>query len=317
MPRFKTVDDLISEVRSLIDEDNQSNIKDSDDILPSLNRAQSYAFNILARHYEEPLLSYTETTVSAGVQEIPIPENIFEDRIEQVEFYNNAGFYYELRRISYRDISRYESTSSTDVPAGYALYGRKIRFPTPPTGSYNMRIWYLREPDTLLKSQGRITKVGADYLVVDSLGSDVDTVEDSLGNYINVIDGQTGEYKQTLQVNLTSGNKLTIRSVATRSPVLNRVVSTSIDSEVETDDYICLVEGSCVPFFMYPIHNFMVQYASNEMKRKIGTSDTQLEEQLKREFEKQVERSWVGREQALRIKPISRSFRNRHPYRST
>ena len=311
MPRFITTEDLIAEVRSLVDEDNNSTISDTTDILPSLTRAQNYAFNILARHYEDPLLVYQDIAVTGGVKEIDLPENMFEDRLERVEFYSSAGFYYEVKRISYRDISAYESSTTVDVPPCYVLYGRKLRFPSPPNGSYNMRIWYLREPDTLVKPQGRVTKVGGDYIVVNVLGDDVDTIEDALGNYINIIDGQTGEYKQSLQVNSVTGNKLTFRSIPTRTTVLNRTISTSIDADVEIDDYICLVKGSCVPFFLYPIHNFLIQHAVAEMKRKIGSADTQLEEQLKREFEKQVEHSWVGREQTLRVKSRSRAFKKK------
>ena len=50
------VNDLIDEVRSMLDEDNRTSVSDTADILPALNRAQNYAANILSRHYESHYL---------------------------------------------------------------------------------------------------------------------------------------------------------------------------------------------------------------------------------------------------------------------
>ena len=57
-----TTNDMLEQVRSLIDEDNTVSVTDPD-ILNSLNRAQKFALNILARHYEEPLLEKFELTI--------------------------------------------------------------------------------------------------------------------------------------------------------------------------------------------------------------------------------------------------------------
>ena len=172
MTRVSTVDDLVDQVRSQIDEDNIDSIDTDVDILPALNRAQDFAFNILARHYEEPLLSTTTLELFAGTSEYPMPENAFEDRLEKVEI-SIGGSQFEVQRISFRDLSFYETSLQVNVPYYYTVVGRKIRFVPEPTGTYNARIWYLREPVELGLTQGRITRVEADsnYVVVDAPGS--------------------------------------------------------------------------------------------------------------------------------------------------
>ena len=87
-----TVDDLIDQVRSLLDEDNIESVSDSADIIPALNRAQDYASNILARHYEAPLLKKVEITTVSGQEEYFIPEDAMEERIERVEVKVNNQF---------------------------------------------------------------------------------------------------------------------------------------------------------------------------------------------------------------------------------
>jgi hypothetical protein len=309
MARLKTVDNLISDVRSLCDESSGA-LNDLTDIIPSLNRAQTYAFNILARQYPDPLIEHAVLTLTGGVSEYDIPENIFEDRLEKVEIFDGQ-YYSECTRISYRNGTLLDSPQSTARPYEFMIIGRKIRFLQPPTGAYNARIWYLREPDSLVTSQGRVSSVGSDYVIVDDIGDDLSTVEDALANYVNVIDGQTGIIKQTLQIGNIAGNKITFRSVLTRSSdpyVVNRLIDTSVDIDVELDDYICGVEGSCVPFFTYPIYNFMVEYTVAEMKRKLGgTSD--MEERVKKAFEAQIEHSWTNRETTYRVKRTSRAWR--------
>jgi hypothetical protein len=159
---IRTVADLMDEIRSQLDENNLEAIEDKD-ILDAANRGQDYATNVLARQYPEPILSYTELDLTSTAQEYDIPEDTFEDRIEKIEI-NQGGFYYDCQRISFRDITTYESQSRSNSPYYYCVIGRKLRFVPQPTGTYDARVWYLRQPDELVEPQGRIvTDPANDY----------------------------------------------------------------------------------------------------------------------------------------------------------
>lgn len=304
-----TVDDLVSQVRSQIDEQNQDSVDTELDILPALNRAQDYAMDFYARYYPDPLLVHTAVTLNSTSQEYDIPEDCFEDRISKIEV-TVGHTSREVQRVSYRDLSNYESASVTDVPYYYAVVGRKYRLVPQPSGTYPIRLWYLRNPEKLVTSQGMITIVnpGSNYLVVDSAGTSLTTESDKLGSYVNIIDGQTGEVKKSLQIQSISDNKLTFRSSPTRTPVLNRTISTSFTaSDIQPDDYVSAIQGSCIPYFERPTTNFLIQYAVAEMTRKLG-GDASLELQVLDNYEKQVQRTWAGREQTLRVKKRSQNW---------
>jgi len=312
-----TVDDLISEVRSMLDEDNRESVDDDNDILPALNRAQNYAANILARHYESPMLKKVDVSTTQAQKEYFIPEEAFEQRLEKVEVEIN-GFFYPMQRISYRDISLYEygNNSTTSVPYYYVVVGNRYRILPSSTGTYPLRIWYLQDPLRLVKQQGRINSVNTtdSYVIVDSVGSDLTTESDQLNSYVNVIDAQTGERKATYQIKNINGNRINFKTSPTRSSVLNLPVDTSLvttnlqanqeantpDLSINPDDYISVIHGSCVPFFKQPFSNFLIQYAIAEIRRKLG-GPADLEQRVLEKLEEQVERSWVGRESELRV----------------
>jgi hypothetical protein len=291
----------------MLDESNSDAVDNTRDILPALNRGKDFAFDILARNYPEPLLQPTPFTLVGNQAEYDIPEDIFEDRVLKLEIAitnaNGRPVYEPVERISYRDISQYESSTTTNIPYYYCLYGRTIKFVPTPTGTYQARMWSLKPAERLVQPQGRITRVNeaGNYIIVDSVGDSITTEADQLGSYVNIIDGQTGEIRGTLQVQINADNKLTFRTTPTRSEVLNRDINTSLaDIEVEEDDYICSIAGSCVPYFGTPTSNFLVQYAVAELTRKLG-GNADMEERVLEKFEQQVRRTWVKRENSMRV----------------
>lgn len=308
---LQTVDNIVNSIRSQVDEYNRDSVSTENDILPCINRAQDYAFDILATRYPEPILKYTELQMNAGSQEYDIPEDVFEDRIQKIEMVIPGGSqatYREIERISYRDITNYETPGKNSTPYYYVIYGRKIRFIPGPSGLYSARMWYLRNPEQLCLSQGRITIVNtaSNYVILDQAGSSLTTESDQLGSYVNVIDGQTGEIKGTLQIQIVASNKITFRTVPTRATVLGKTVQGSLTTIVpEKDDYLSPVTGTCVPYFSRPITNFLIQFAVAEITRKLG-GESDKEETVLDKFEKQVSRTWTSRETTLRIKKRSR-----------
>jgi len=315
MGQIILVDNLIAETRSLLDEDNRVSVSDIDDILPALNRAQNYAANILARHYESPMLTKVDVPTVSGQMEYDIPEDAFEQRLEKLEARVGNSFY-PLKRIDYRDISLYENKTSTSIPYYYVIVGTRFRIIPASNSAYPLRAWYLKDPPPLVTSQGRINIVNAagNYIIVDAVGEDITTEADQLNSYINVIDAQTGRRKATFQVQNVAGSRINFKTVPTRSTVLNTAIDTSMSSllantsdeegpdvVIEPDDHICVIKGSCVPFFKKPFSNFLVQYAIAELRRKLGGA-AELELRVLEGLEEQVERSWVGQENTRRVK---------------
>ena len=312
-----TTDDLVSQVRSMLDESNTVSITDDNDILPALNRAQDYATNILARHYESPLLTHITVNMVAGQKEYYLPEDALEQRLEKLEVSANQVFY-PISRINYRDLSLYETSGGTSVPFYYVVVGNRYRLLPHSTGAYPLRMWYLKSPLPLVKQQGRITNVNTagNYLIVDSVGDDLTTETDNLNSYINVIDAQTGQRKGTYQIKTINGNKIDLKIAPSRATVQNLTIDNSLDPllmsvntnvdnssgniQIEPDDYICVIKGTAVPFFKKPFSNFLVQYAVGELRRKLG-DNTDMDQRVIDALERQVERSWVGREQSLRV----------------
>lgn len=312
MPRINyTVENLVEEVRQQLDELNRDSVSTEADILPTLNRASDFASDILTRKYPEPLLKYTTLDLQAGVSEYDIPEDVFEDRILKLETTVPVGTgranYIEIQRISYRDITNYESAAISSFPLYYCIIGRKIRIVPQPSGSYDARMWMIRNPEKLVMPQGRVTLINStqNYIIVDQADGDLTTQSDQLASYVNVVDGQTGEIKGTLQIQSIVDNKITFRTVPARSSVFNRQINTSLqDITIQEDDYICAIDGICVPYFGRPTSNFLIQYAVAEITRKLGGA-AETEEAILKKFEQQVERTWAGRQQELRVKKKS------------
>lgn len=310
-----TVEDLVTSVRQQLDEPNQDSVSTELDILPTLNRAVSHAFDILARKYPEPILQYATLVLDGSTSEYDIPDNVFEDRILKIETeipLGSAGRsnYSELNRISYRDISEYESVSVSSFPLYYCIIGRKIRILPQPSGDFNARMWSIRQQENLVMPQGRVTLLNTaqNYLIVDSIGADLTTQSDQLNSYVNIINGQTGEIRVTLQIQSISDNKVTFRTAPSRATVLGKTVSgTLVGSGLEADDYICVSSGICVPYYGKPTSNFLIQFSVAEIVRKLG-GQSQDEENILKKFEEQIEKTWVGRQVDLRVKKKSNNW---------
>jgi len=309
MSKIRTVSSFMEEVRSMLDEDNRDSITDREDILPALNRAQDYATNILSRHYESPLLKFKIIDAVPGQLDYPIPEDAFEERLEAVEV-SVSGQFSKLSRINFRNIADYEVQSAALVPFYYSVIGDKFRI-LPGPSAYPLRLWYLVDPLPLVPSQGRITKVDyvSTFIVLDVVGESLTTEADQLNSYINIINGKTGEVKGSYQIKTISGNKINLKTIPSRLTVEGSVISSSLEENlISEDDLVSVVSGTCVPFFKKPVSNFLVQYAVADLRRKLG-DDSGMDERLKQSLEDQVKKSWVGREQSMRVSQVNNTWR--------
>ncbi len=313
-----TTEDLIRRVRAKTQEKNSANITDQT-ILDALNGGQDYAFDLMARHYSEPLKIKDPDTITLDSEDqFTMRESSFEDRLCNLDVRTSAnGRWIPLTAITSAELNKVEYTTGYAIPKYYMVIGRKVQIIPHPQVGCEYRAFYLRDVEPLVLPQGRITgvqpivegSVDHAYVTVDEVGSDL-SVSDNYGKYVNIIDSQTGEVKNTLQ--LTSidpdSNALTFKITPTRTEVLNKTIDTDLDSSVQIDDYVCGVDGTCIPYFKKPLSNFIVQYATLEIRRGLGY-DISLEERKLEKLEIQVERTWAKRESTLRITPNNRIWR--------
>lgn len=316
MARSLTTRQLIAAVRSLIDESNEAEIDDTVDILPSLNRGLDDAVDVLARKYPDALITTLDVSLSEGVDGVfDIPEDAYQERLEKVESKVN-GYYMEVPRIDYRDITYYDVPQSSSSPFYYAVINHSYKLVPAPAGIDGLRIWYVPEQGPLVEEYGRVAVIGTDtslptprsYVRLTDV-VDVDQVSQditSLRSYVNLIDHRTGNIKATLQVSSITNSKVIFSATPTRQIVQGRAVSGSLPSTAEVDDYLCPVDGTCIPPMRSPLTNFLITYASAEIKAlKLDGDPAVVLSQLKK-FEEKIEKTWVRREQSLRISKASR-----------
>ena len=308
-----TVDELITQVRDQIQETNISTVGD-DTILSVLNRGNSYAWNIYAKHYPEPLVVREAVTLNSDGATFNIPDDAFEQRLQKVEL-EQGSIAYELERMNYRRTTAYRNSVVGSRPAFYTIRGRIVELlPSPAvSGGFTFQCYYVRRPDQLRKQQGRIsafTPAGASdaNIVVDAVGSDLSTSDPYL-KYVNFVNGLTGEVRGSAEIKSISGSQITFKQTPTRATVLGRTISGDIPADLEVDDYITDINGSCVIFLQQPTTNFLIQYAVSEIRRSLGY-DTGVEKTALKDFEKQVKSTWAGREASLRVKHTNRVWRS-------
>lgn len=317
MARLITTQSLISAVRSKIDAANTTDIDDLEDILPALNRGLDDACNLLARQYDSPLMDYEQFTTTTA-QDYPIPDDAFEDRVEKVE-YADGQRWVEIPRMNIRDMTLLDSNNlgaTGQIPVAHAIYGRSIRLTPIPLSGKTIRVWYLKEPDQLVLPQGRITRVNvsSSNIFVDSVGDGLSADVDSLEAFVNFVDSKTGVIKGTGQVLWVNGESIQFKtSIATEyQSLMGKSVTamSGFDSAPAIGDYICNIEGSCIPFMGKPIANYLVAYAVVEMRKKIGEEATE-EMNLLQKAEQNLERTWVGRENDIRVRQRNTSWYKR------
>lgn len=303
-----TVDELINLVRDDLDEDNITDVSDAD-ILQKLNRAQRKGVLKIIRNFDTLFLDSEDVTTVSGTSDYDFPDDLYAGKIKKLELVESTERVRPIDRIWYRQSSRYVRSGTTTRPAKYELIGKKWRLYATPAGGLTIRVWYVRNPEKLVKMQGRILSSGTDagtsqpYVIVDTLGSDLSTSSTGLNNYANIIDWQTGAVKGTVQVvSINTSTKQVMFKAAslTRSTVLGKTVATSLPSTLAVDDYICTVHGTCVPEIPEAYHDYLTQHAVVAIKRAKGEPTQEDYAALKDEAE-DIENIYQGTEQSLRI----------------
>ena len=283
-----------------------------------MNRAQDVAANLLAKHYESPLLAYTLQYLNAGQKEYDIPPDAFEQRLEKIEVQIQNGLFNPIKRQNYRDATLLETTARTAFPLFYVEIGDKYRLYPSPTGAYPLRVWYLKDPEPLVLEQGTIvgpqdpgTKgmdLTGNYVSVTDLGTQL-TVDDSLpSSYVSFIDGGNGRIKGSCQILRITGSTIFFKSSPDRPSVLGHPIQGALPTDLALDDLICTVDGNCISVLKKPFANYLVTMAASELlNTKLGMQND-MAEKVRQEMHTIVKESWAGRESYLRVRSASPHF---------
>lgn len=298
------VQELVDQVRSSLDEFNTVSITDQH-ILDALNRAQKAATRLTARRLDTIFLAVETITTVGGQQEIDMPADTFGRRIEKVEL-RQGNITWRITHISYKNRDPYLSTSQVNRPYYYDIVGSKLRLYPIPSGGQELIIHYSRTPDTMLIPQGQINRIDTvnNYVIVDSLGEDLTTESDQRNSYINFIDYVTGDVKGSMQIAYLDTGLGQIKFKSTglnRDTVLGKTILTAIPTDVQEDDYICVVKGTAVPQLPDAYTDYLIQHAVVALKRRTR-EPTEEEYQALKDIEEGLKKMINGREQALRVR---------------
>ena len=303
----RLVDDLVLEVRDVIDENNTADLPD-DELLRFLNRAQKKLARLVSRH--SPDLFKRETILtSTGSAGVEVPDLSLGFTVTDVATQSGNVWYPQQRR-GLKEMTEWENGSGTNLPLWYSCFGRSLRFyPTSQAGTVH-RIRYQYRPPELVKSLGRVVDFGLSgaggslvTVTLDTLSSSLSTTVDNLSAFVNLVDSLTGEVRATLQVaNInTSQNLLTFKSGSLgRSVVHGLPVSSALPVDLAKDDYLCSAAGVCVPLLFQDYDDYLVAHAACEVKKKLGESVQEDQANLSG-LEEDLRLSWAGREAYKRV----------------
>lgn len=295
-----TTDEMIEAVRQQIDEDSDSDIKDTH-ILSSLNRALFQGMDTLIGAYPDPVITYREVAVEEDGT-VAVPVDSFQGKVVHIDVMI-SDIPNRVMPGTFEDLSKFEFATVTDLPEVWAVLKDRIHFrPTTAAGT-TVRVWFADQVQKLVKPQGRISRLGSDYVVVDSYGEGLTTDIDKLNSFFNVIDFNTGKVKWTGQVKTIVANKITHKTSVSRTEVLNETVGTAFASaspDIRQDDYICEASGTCIPYMPQPLENYVIQAAVVELKNRLGL-DSIPDRAILSGYMKTLKDQWKGRPCRTRI----------------
>lgn len=297
MSRGETIQDMIDQLRSVIEEENTAQIKDDRDLLPLINNAHKKAFEILAQIYPEPIMTFQTFDVSSQVW--TLPENIYQDKVILMVWVDgNDMRIVECKKSSPMKFIEKQQNVCAGYPTSYIVAGRKIKFSSPPPAG-RLTVFYLTELNTLVRPIAVIDELeGTDKLYFSELDAEYSPSADRLDGYLNVIDGQTGLIKASVQVKTLGTDYIEIREIPDRTRVLNRNISTNLTTlvddfgealTIEADDYLCAITGTCVIPYMSMVESYIRQDCIAALKRNQGFAydvDQQLVAQFRSDMQK-------------------------------
>ena len=295
------VSDLIVRVREKTDEENTTTVADST-IIRSLNEAQRNLVRIAARQYDQIFITNT-TLTSDSDGFATIPEDAFDRRLEFLEIEVGQGITRKLLREKPGRVPDYRTSTSFQYPYAYTTTQNKIQLLPAPSGPITITAWYTKRPGSLGTSQGRILSIGSSTLVVDAVGSSIGTGVDDLSAFVTVVDSTTGLPKGSYQLASVDSttNTLTIKeSSLDRTAVAGNTLSTTLDSTIEQDDYVCVVGTTAVLELLSDYSDYIIQSAVVDIRRGLR-EETNPDYSYLKDLERELETLWSGRDLDARV----------------
>lgn len=294
-----TIDDLITEVRDGLDEQNVEDVSDVR-ILRALNRGARNCYNIIAKKFDQLFMAQTSFTTD-GTDSIDIPSDAYSRRIEFLTYVvSNEDI--KLTKVAPQKLHLYTTNATTtSYPSVYTTRGNQVVLAPTPVSGVSGTINYMRKPSALVVSGGKILSNTTTAVTVDAVGSDIGTDVDDLSAFVNIVDRSTGLRKATLQVSSISGTTVTFKTASLdRSTVYGITVDTAIPSTVTAEDYICSVGGTCILELISDHSDYLTQFAIVTIKRALRLPNQEDYAELKN-VEKHITSIWAGRESDLRV----------------
>ena len=326
MGRTQSSDDLIKEIREQSDEENLV-AKSDDAILRCINRGLRFITSQLARNWADMLVIkevVPQNTYQEGIG-LPIPDDAFEQRVTLVQMMT-PSLPTNIPFRSYSAVSSYQLRNSKSfIPQAAYIQNGHIFLTPAPGGGYPIILYYVRRPDSFVRPIGRINTApaGQNYVVLDDINLDlISTDVTDRKAYVNVIDGRTGFIKGSLQVQRIDGSKVSFRTAPTRTVVEGRTILAGINLitkepddtyDVEPDDYLCNVVGTCVVQNNEMFSTFLVQYAVGEIGRSLGAVKDAIGADIIKEAKAAAEQQRAGRPDTIRVKNRSRIWGGGQP----
>ena len=298
---------LVTEIREQADEKNVNSFTD-EGIVRVMNRGLRFVTSQLARNWEEPLVTVVRLSPSSYDRDrgFDLPSDIFENRVTYVEaVVSTSPVPIPFR--SYSSVSSLKNGATASVPLAMYMRGNGLYTAPHINGGYDLDIYYVRIPDPLTLPIGRVNVVGPDstYVVLDNIQLDrVSAASDQRLSYVNVIDGMTGQIKGTHQVSRVDLSKVTFRtSNLTRSEVEGRTVSADpAATGIAADDWLCPVDGTCVPQIGQFAVTYITLYAAAEIGRSLGDAAAQISQGIALRAEQAASQQRTGRPSVVRVK---------------
>ena len=310
-----TTADLLTRVREKTDESNEESVSDAT-ILRAVNEAQRNLVRISARSYDQMYMSHTDLTTD-GTDALTIPEDAFDRRLEFLEVSLSDGVWRKLVKEKPSKVHNYRRNTTVSYPSAYTTKRENIMLLPKPKSGLTIRVWYTKRPGDMVTKQGRIIDFDSTTLTLDTLGSGITSDVDSLGAFFSIIDGSTGLTKGSYQASSvnTTTNIITLKtSSLDRTTVAGRTISTTMDTTVEKDDYVCGIAGTCVLELLSDYSDYLVAYAVVEVRRSLR-EDTSADYAHMKSLEQELETMWSGRDLDARVTNRNGHWSGRTRYR--
>jgi hypothetical protein len=288
-----TTENLISDVRALLDETNTATVSDAK-ILKAINMSAREVYHIVAKQYDSTYMS-KKSFITDGTEFLSIPDDAFGNRVEFVT-YSNGVQQIRLQSLVASKLHRLSIPMSSPFPHAYTTNKHTIELSPKPNAGVTGFIHYMQKPATLVKPYGRIIDLTNNVFTLTST-ENMSTDVDSLGAFVSVVDAETGISKGCFQVASITGNEVSIKTTSlSRVFVYGNDILDTAPTTIASDDYMCPIGGTCVMEVISDYSDYITYKSMATLKSALQVPLSQYEMDTINAYKKNVESIWSGRD---------------------